>query len=673
MIPVTDGVLGCVACDAAGPAVAMGWQGLLCAALTGSVLLRVATQDLLGALFRQRRALFAASSEVAGEGTSSGRSRSSAGSRTHARGQSGMKRVLKTKVSGSFQTVLAIFSAVHLATGEFLRNAAPSLNISAVPSSVMVKLIVIAHIIPFLLLVGLDIFIARRFSPTASRRYRAGILAAALVLVLRQVELYLGVTRPMLRDLEAFSPLALALAICGAVAFICWLTYRAFNTIRTFFAYFTPAAIVLMFVMAQSQPIHNQYYEAYDLSEVVPRDPTGKPVFIIVFDEFAYEALLDESGYIDAALYPNFARLGDESLHLTNAQSNYFRTRLQVPDMIDATVPLTEDYELRIYEQTHRIEALYAPGCGSEYTCRGNRYLVEQNDNNMTAYLAMRTFYFAVPDWVEKAASAPIHFAVRQVGAPPPPADPTGMHEITTQLLDMYVADITRESATGRIFFLHTLLPHFPFVYDEYGNFEVEDLRDFDRNPNAPQDEEEFARAWDFYKEQIRYADTFLGELFTRLESEGLYDDSVIIVTADHGARPLFPVWDDPIEIGSITTNVPMFIRAPGVAPTRSDIDYQHVDFGATLFDVLGYEYTGASSSIDVSQGVALGDPVSALDPVRPDRERIFYVDVYLTGYWRYVYNEAAGTWDVVESVGSPIPDRTELLGGVNNGDEPLP
>jgi len=669
VIPVTGSILGCVACDAAGPAVAMGWQGLVCAALTGSILLRVAAQDFIGLLSGYRRALFAIyDSEASPEP-----SRLSSEPGGASGFPSGMKLFLKTRISGSLQTALAIFSAVHLATGEFLRNSAPSLNITAVPSSVMIKLILIAHIIPFLLLVGLDVFISRRFSATTLRRYRASILAVSLVLVLRQVELYLGSAKPVLRDLEAFSPLVLALATFLAVAFIFWFTYRAFGTMRTFFAYFTPAAIVLMTVMLNSQPVHNQYYENYDLSEVVPRDPTGKPVFVIVFDEFAYEALLDESGNIDAALYPNFAKLGDESLHLTNAQSNYFRTRIQVPAMIDATVPLAEDYELRIYEQTHRIEALYAPGCGSEYTCRGNRYLVEQNDNNMTAYLAMRTFYFAVPEWVEQAASAPIHFAVRQVGAPPPPADPTGMHEITTQLLNNYVEDISKESAPGRIFFLHTLLPHFPFVYDEYGNFEVEDLRDFDRNPYAPLDEGEFAKVWAYYKEQIRYADTFLGELFARLEAEGLYNDSVIIVTADHGARPLFPVWDDPIEIGSITTNVPMFIRAPGVAPIKSDVDYQHVDFGSTLFDILGYEYTSPSSSIDVSHGAPLSDPVSALDAVRPDRERTFYVEVYQTGYWRYVYSEASGTWDVAETVGSPMPDRTELSGGVNNGDEPLP
>jgi hypothetical protein len=566
--------------------------------------------------------------------------------------------VLYRDLGGSIQAAVAIFSAVQLSTGEFLRNTPPSPDITAIPMAVTIKLLLAAQLLPAVLLIGLDVFVARRYSPTTQRRFRSVLFAIAIILILRQLQLFFGPIRNASINLDAASPALYGILIISAIAASVWLAVRAHTVIQGFFAYFAPAALVLMLTMAIGHADQNKYYNDYDLAAAPVPEPSKAPVFIIIFDELSYEALLNDAGEIDAKRFPNFARLGSESLHLTNATSNYFRTWLQVPELVDSVIALSDYREIRMYEQTHRLEALYAPGCGSQYTCRGLRYLTRKHGEEMAAYIAMRAGYAAVPDWLEEAASYPFSLIARTVGSPPPPADPLGFHEITTALARQYLSDIRADNAGGRVFLLHSLLPHYPFVFDEYGEFAVEDLRMFPRDPNRALTGDSYEATWNFYLEQVAYADRFLGDLIARLEEEGLYEDATLVVTSDHGVRPSSPVWGDPIEIDSLPTHVPVFIRSPSLEYAKSDIDYQHADFGPTIFDLLGYDYPGDPVEGPTEQQTVR---VSALDTVRPERDKVFFVDFHQTRFWRYEYNQDSGSWELAATVQRSLGDRTPL------------
>jgi arylsulfatase A-like enzyme len=227
-------------------------------------------------------------------------------------------------------------------------------------------------------------------------------------------------------------------------------------------------------------------------------------------------------------------------------------------------------------------------------------------------------------------------------------------HEFSADLLQQYLGDISRGKASGRIFFLHTMLPHFPYVFEDDGDYAVDELREFPRDPLQPLANDDFEIIWSQYREQIRYADRFLGELIAKLESEGLYDRATIVLTADHGARPVFPLNGEQIEVTSLSTGVPMFIRTPGVTPAKTDVEYQHIDFGPTLYELLGRDYDyGTDTPIGSNVGV------SAMDTVRPERERNFIVHFEQTRYWRYEFDEATTSWPLAEIVDGPVGDRT--------------
>ena len=70
----------------------------------------------------------------------------------------------------------------------------------------------------------------------------------------------------------------------------------------------------------------------------------------------------------------------------------------------------------------------------------------------------------------------------------------------------------------------------------------------------------------DGYDTGIRYADHYVGKLIDDLKRLGIYDDTVIIVSADHGENQgELNIWGDHQTADHITNRVPLIVRWPGV------------------------------------------------------------------------------------------------------------
>jgi Sulfatase len=91
----------------------------------------------------------------------------------------------------------------------------------------------------------------------------------------------------------------------------------------------------------------------------------------------------------------------------------------------------------------------------------------------------------------------------------------------------------------------------------------------------------------------VGYADRILGETLRALDAAGLYDDALVVVTADHGdsfslgvsGRDMDAEQRAAAEIGW----VPLFIKAPGQTTARTDMrNWLHVDLLPTLADHAG-------------------------------------------------------------------------------------
>ena len=149
--------------------------------------------------------------------------------------------------------------------------------------------------------------------------------------------------------------------------------------------------------------------------------------------------------------------------------------------------------------------------------------------------------------------------------------------------------------------------------------------------------------------------DKALGNLLDGLRTRGLADDTLVIITGDHGQafgrlhRTYYHsgrVYQEDVNVPLIVWNPQLFHNAP-----RSDVIGAHVDLSPTVLDLLGYDAPGSFQ----------GRSMFAVD--RPPRA-YFYgaMDSYLLGVrenqWKYVFNATRGGDELYDLFADPTEQK---------------
>ncbi len=93
------------------------------------------------------------------------------------------------------------------------------------------------------------------------------------------------------------------------------------------------------------------------------------------------------------------------------------------------------------------------------------------------------------------------------------------------------------------------------------------------------------------YDEEIAYVDDQLATLFAGLQQHGYWDDTLMILTSDHG-EALFEHgrWEHGGSVFSEVIRIPFLVRGPGVWPGRNPAPISLTDLMPTVLDALGVE-----------------------------------------------------------------------------------
>ena len=142
----------------------------------------------------------------------------------------------------------------------------------------------------------------------------------------------------------------------------------------------------------------------------------------------------------------------------------------------------------------------------------------------------------------------------------------------------------------------HLLLPHGPYIYLPSGAQTRPRPRDLLPGMNSvPGFDDEFLTRHNEqrYLLQLGFTDRLLGRLIDRLEQQGIYDDTLIVVTADHGIAFQSGVETrrsvNPSNVEELTP-VPLIVKRPGQSRGRvSDALARTLDVTPTIADVLGF------------------------------------------------------------------------------------
>ena len=177
--------------------------------------------------------------------------------------------------------------------------------------------------------------------------------------------------------------------------------------------------------------------------------------------------------------------------------------------------------------------------------------------------------------------------------------------------------DTLNGAKTGNLWFNHSVLPHEPIEF-------LPDGRTYPLNgdpatvygsnwwyePQAVPD-----RQLQAYMVQLEYVDKLIGDFLTRMDEQNLWDDSIVVVTADHGVSFWAGQqrrWSSPDNFEDLA-RVPLFIHLPDQTPGQvSDRNVEGVDVLPTILDDLGVDNT----TIDF-EGTSLLDEGAPERPVK--------------------------------------------------------
>jgi len=111
-------------------------------------------------------------------------------------------------------------------------------------------------------------------------------------------------------------------------------------------------------------------------------------------------------------------------------------------------------------------------------------------------------------------------------------------------------------------------------------------------------------RMVDAYDATVRAADGLIGDLVAALRDAGVYDDTILIVTSDHGQELLERGGSGHgITLYEEIIRVPLIVRVPGQAPgLRVTESVRHVDVFPTLLDLLDLP------KLQVTQGASFAE-----------------------------------------------------------------
>jgi len=171
------------------------------------------------------------------------------------------------------------------------------------------------------------------------------------------------------------------------------------------------------------------------------------------------------------------------------------------------------------------------------------------------------------------------------------------------------------------------------------------------------------------YDAEVRYADEHLGAFFDDLRQLGLFDDTLIAVTADHGETLDDPGHKRYFAHGAITyeevVRVPLLVREARGATRLRALDAERpvalVDLAPTLLDLLGQPVPAAFEGRDLLRVPPTEDePLFSLGAFGSEKleKEIGTQFSVRRGPWRYVVNTQDGAEELFDHRTDPSEQR---------------
>lgn len=400
-------------------------------------------------------------------------------------------------------------------------------------------------------------------------------------------------------------------AVSGIVINI---AYVRFQHVRNFLAVLSPVILLFPSLFLFNSPVSKVVFSQKNASAVTIEADRAAPVVMIIFDEFNLTSLMNEQREIDPVRYPNFAALSQNSTWFRNATSVSESTEKAVPAILTGkyptpfSIPVLSDHPGNIFTMlgaSYDMKAVEsATRLCPEQLCASVREELKSRMAPLLSDISLIYLHVLLPaDFASDLPPVTQNWKdfgggiYKKAGMKKEKGwdwklveEALGAKDRSLQARQ-FINSIVRTERPA-LYFMHIMLPHAPYIYLPSGKtYNETGFRGIVGGEKWSADEEAIIPDYQRYLLQVGFVDRLLGELIKRLKDVGLYDRSLIVITADHGVsfRP------DDFRRPLTKTNfqdimpVPLLIKSPGQGQgVISDRNVETVDILPTIADILG-------------------------------------------------------------------------------------
>lgn len=400
---------------------------------------------------------------------------------------------------------------------------------------------------------GADVFVLRHAAATDVVGFVAAVvLGPALVLLLfeslfsilgrsvrRVVHVILlagaggAVVLGTLRDRTSWGPTLLVLGAVAGVALVALAVVR-WPAVRLWLRYLAAFPVVLGLAFLFASPVTDIVLGRDNVAAAADGVTVGDPapVVMIVLDELPLVSLLDEDDHINAAQFPNLARLSGDATWFRNESSVAPSTPEAVPAILTGTYPTDPDAlpDASTYPDNlfTLLGATYRENVWEGVTHLCPTDVCPEDNGGQGGGTLGGLIDDAADVWqrhvsLDRSASQ-VTFQVRQSN----PNAPLTIQD--------FVDSMAASGDVPRLDFLHVLYPHQPWFHTPTGAiYEAPFVAEGLDSSYRWKDQAVADAGRQRHLLQLQHADAMVGRVLDRMEELGTYDESLVVLTADHG------------------------------------------------------------------------------------------------------------------------------------------
>ena len=404
---------------------------------------------------------------------------------------------------------------------------------------------------------------------------------------------------------------ALATVGTGALLATAFTRYRLLQTAVGYASWALLAFAAWFLVMAPSSDI--AFASLGDLPEF-GEVANPVPIVMLVFDEFPVATMIDSRGALLEDIFPSFAALAADGVWYRNGVGVRQQTEEALPTILSGvgaklgSVAISSKHPLNLFtllSDAYDIEAMETvTSLCPDFACANSSRQIDPWSQRWTALavdLSVVYGHLTMPRGVSDRLPA-----IDQTWGNFTTGESSEFDVIDRFLslsdddrrgeVDRFLETFNFDSREPPLRFGHFLYPHHPWVLTADGQRTGVTWSAGSEGNGWSLDSWLVGQGYQRHILQAQYADTILGQVMGRMKQEGIYDEALLVVVADHGIA-IRPGIDHQRIITSDTVGaiaaVPMFVKFPSqfsavAAGTIDDIRAETVDLLPTVADVAG-------------------------------------------------------------------------------------